>query len=581
MSTGHGGAISGARKPFGTATRLILALGGIGLLLLWITFLAISNIQRTYGVVDDLERNELRKRDILVEVERLVQDNGRAATSMLVRNQVDAQEESVYRNRDRINTLAKEYRELVGAGREEMEILKTALDKRTAFLERIEGIISTLREEGMEQTVRITSQKRLLDTQGEYIEILKSLSNLSRERVGRHIGLLRDDLTRSLWGMLAILALATVASLALGIWIVRGVTGELGAEPWQVADIAEAVSCGNLTQDVPMYADARRDSVAYALRQMQDGLRVLVASVRGQSVSLADSSNTVRSVVVDLQEDNTRFSGWLSEMSVEIGETTTSFDHIAHNAGDARRFAETTGRLADDGAHVVVAAVASLGSISHAVSESAQTMYELGERSAEISRIVQVIKEIADQTNLLALNAAIEAARAGEHGRGFAVVADEVRKLAERTTGFTREIGVMIGSIQGAAHLAVTRTDVALQLAGQGDEMAEQAASAIAQMRGEIGKLVDEIVSISASLDSGQEAVRTIAGNIERARQQSLSNGDNLTQLGVVVSNLDTLAQTLRSEVGQFLLPAGMAVVEPVSEVLAVSEAGTAKIELF
>jgi len=127
---------------------------------------------------------------------------------------------------------------------------------------------------------------------------------------------------------------------------------------------------------------------------------------------------------------------------------TTSIDHVAESSQGTHELARKSGELSVQGGEVVQGAAAEMSKIADSVNQSTQFIRELGEHSNQISAIVNVIKEIADQTNLLALNAAIEAARAGEQGRGFAVVADEVRKLAERTGRSTDEITAMIGSIQ-------------------------------------------------------------------------------------------------------------------------------------
>jgi methyl-accepting chemotaxis protein len=539
--------------------------------MIWIAILGLNNIERTRELMDGLQRVEMRKRDILVEVEQRVQDNGRAALVMLVGQDVAATASSVAANRERIGVLTGEYRALAVGDEAEAALLARAMEQRRVFLENIDAIAGMMRDEGMPLTVRWAAMKRVQGAQLEYVDTVRRLSELSRERSDLRIAGLHADLRYSLWGMGLILVVSALAAVALGIWIVRGVTGELGTEPWQASDIADAVSCGDLTREVPAFDDARADSVAGALKRMQEGLRVLVISVRRQSVSLAEWSNMVRGLIRDLRADGERFAGWLSEMASEAEGASRTFEQIARNAGEARHFADNTGRLADAGGESVVAAVSSFGAISSAVGASADAMHELGERSAEISRIVLVIKEIAERTNLLALNAAIEAARAGEHGQGFAVVADEVRKLAERTTGSTREIGEMVGSIQAAAVMAVSRADGALRLARDGDVLAERAGTTIAEMRGEIGRLVREIASISDSLEGGKVAMRLIAENVHQAQRQSADHSVSLDQVGTVVENMDSLAQALRSEVGQFVLPAGM---EPADIVLAASPGG-------
>ena len=193
-----------------------------------------------------------------------------------------------------------------------------------------------------------------------------------------------------------------------------------------------------------------------------------------------------------------------------------------------------------------------MSKIADTVRAAAQDIEKLGQHSNEVSSIVQVIKDVADQTNLLALNAAIEAARAGEQGRGFAVVADEVRKLAERTARATEEITKMIGSMQGSSKAAVSSMHDAVGQVTGGVEMANQAGAAIIKIKESSEKVVVVVSDITSALAEQTVASNEIAAQVEKLAQMTEENSAAITQTANSARNLQELANDMRTEVSRF-----------------------------
>jgi methyl-accepting chemotaxis protein len=238
-------------------------------------------------------------------------------------------------------------------------------------------------------------------------------------------------------------------------------------------------------------------------------------------------------------------------------------NQVSQNATETAGISETSSDLSAEGMTIVHNASAEMERISTSVTQSAQVVYALGERSKAISGIVQTIREIADQTNLLALNAAIEAARAGEQGRGFAVVADEVRKLAERTSKATGEIGQMIGAIQGETQSAIVSIEAGTGQARNGADLAKQAASSLERINSGARVTMEKVDAIASAVAQQSRTGHTIADHVTRIRQMAESNSAAAGKALGEASQLDYLAANLKEIGNVFKLgPAGDKAVE-------------------
>jgi methyl-accepting chemotaxis protein len=235
----------------------------------------------------------------------------------------------------------------------------------------------------------------------------------------------------------------------------------------------------------------------------------------------------------------------IAQMSQSINDNSRHAMEVSHSAQDA-------GKLAAESGVILAATARDINNVATIVERSSKTVRELGTQSQQIGEIIQVINEIADQTNLLALNAAIEAARAGEQGRGFAVVADEVRKLAERTTKATKQIAEMIQHIQGATEDAVQSIHQGMNEVQRGKESADKAKNSIGAIITRVNDVADAIMQVAAASEEQSQASDEVLRNAEVIRQVTENSSAGLAQISQAVEDLSRLAMNLEKMLSQF-----------------------------
>jgi methyl-accepting chemotaxis protein len=224
------------------------------------------------------------------------------------------------------------------------------------------------------------------------------------------------------------------------------------------------------------------------------------------------------------------------------------------NASYAAETAKSAGQKAKHGGEVMLQTINGMNRISEVVKKSAETVFALGKNSDKIGEIVQVIDDIADQTNLLALNAAIEAARAGEQGRGFAVVADEVRKLAERTTKATKEIAAMIKQIQNDTQDAVVSIKQGTEEVDKGKCLANEAGEVLNEIIEGAQKVSDAAVQVAAASEEQSASSEQISKNIEGINNVTRETSSGIGQIAKVSEDLSGLTVGLQEMIGRFKL---------------------------
>ncbi len=373
---------------------------------------------------------------------------------------------------------------------------------------------------------------------GEFVhkELLKQQETLKRETEASQMILLM------------LIAVAFGIGLMLGQVITRSITLPLQ----RCLHLAQTIASGNLATQLSPQGQDEIAQLVVGLEDMRKQLSMVIGSIYQNVNTLNSAASNLSSAANSSAKIIEEQSDAAASIASSIEQLSVSIDQVGNHAVDARNLAIRSGTQSLEGGRVIHQAATEMTGIANSVVTTAESIRELEGFSEQISSIVNVIKDIADQTNLLALNAAIEAARAGEQGRGFAVVADEVRKLAERTAKSTQEVTPMISKIQQETQHAAEKMELGVQRANYGEQLAEQAGSSITEIRDSAEQVSLAVNGISQAVAEQVSAAREIAQRVDKIAQGTESNSTTAFQIAQSAQMLEQLAQALLSMCSQF-----------------------------
>ncbi|MDH1055731.1 methyl-accepting chemotaxis protein [Aquipseudomonas alcaligenes] len=542
------------RAPMSIALRLGLGFGLVLSLMLLISLIGVQRVGFIDGTLTDVSEDAALKQRYAINFRGSVHDRAIAIRDAVLVEDAPALQQHL-RDIERpvrfyadsaapMNALVADQ----GASAEERRLLA-----RINQIERDTLALTARLIDQRQSGDRIGAVRLLLDevspAYSEWLRRINAFIDFQEAIVNQKVGAVREAATGFKWLILLATLASAVLSGVISLVIIRQLRSTLGAEPYQVAEAIRNLAAGQLQQQL----DTRYpNSVMGALHGSLGNLTQTIVQVRGASEQLAAAAATLQQTADSNQEQIRLQSDEAQQMAAAVNQMAATVSEVASYAGTAAAATRNADSEADQGDRLVKDSAGGIQHLAQTLENAAATVQQVSHDSADIETIIEVINSIAEQTNLLALNAAIEAARAGEHGRGFAVVADEVRSLASRTQQSTREIREMIGKLQDGAGKAAAVMHASRELARQTVEQTSQAESALARIRQEVSSINSMNAQIANASEQQSQAAEEVSQNISRIHLATRQTATGSQQVAAASRELAGLASQLSERVSFF-----------------------------
>ncbi|MDB5807606.1 MAG: hypothetical protein JWN73_4928 [Betaproteobacteria bacterium] len=481
--------------------------------------------------------------------ESLTQQNAPRSLAMAMTN--DARLDELYAKQiaatsKRISELQKMVEKQIATPQARLLFDKVS-ERRKAYLAERDKVFALKKQGEFDKAAAMASS-----TMAGYLDAYRgATADLRDHERGRIDAIAREmaagaDAVRSL--LLFMLAGSLLLAIVIAFWLTRSITRPLAA----LLSIADRVAGGDLRGCIEPAGRDEIGALTQSVGAMQDNLKTLIGQLHADVDAVTVSSGELAHAADELSASAESQTGAVASTAASVQELTASIAQVSESAEVARSVAEQTAAVSALGVEQGEAAVREIGEIDRSIGEFGAQMAELTIRAGEIGSVVKLIKEIAGQTNLLALNAAIEAARAGEQGRGFAVVADEVRKLAERTGAATNEIQGTIGAIQESVAGAGGRIEGLQKSAAAGVACLERLMRPLNDLGSGAARAVESLRDLADATREQRAASEQIAGTTERVAASAEQNRTSVAQGRDTAAELKQLAARLRASVSRF-----------------------------
>ena len=533
------------------APRAFLGFAFIGALMLFLGVFALNQMSKIRGATEDITLSSVPSIRALDEFTQLTLRLRVLSYRLLTNREPEVQQKTLeafeLRNQQ-IRTAQGIYEKLIESSEE-----RSTYDEYVRLLgqyHQIEERMKSLSQANQIDDLRKLLNTELLSNSEQVNAVLTRLLDLNNKMALATNKDAEDQYNMAFNLVVCLLVVATLLTLLFAWLLTRSITLPIS----QALEAAEEVAEGNLTRPIKVDGNDEAGRLLAAMAKMQDKLRDTLQRIAGSATQLASAAEELNAVTDESARGLTQQNNEIEQAATAVNEMTSAVEEVARNAVSTSEASRNATTSAGDGRDLVQETVSAIERMSGDVQATATLIGDLANESRDIGKVLDVIRGLADQTNLLALNAAIEAARAGEAGRGFAVVADEVRALAHRTQQSTSEIERMIGSIQAGTEHAVDSMRNSTERAESTLNIAKGAGMSLDTINTAIVEINERNLVIASAAEEQAQVAREVDRNLVNIRDLSVQSATGASQTSAASSELSRLAVDLNGMVGRFRL---------------------------
>ena len=533
------------------APRAFLGFAFIGALMLFLGVFALNQMSKIRGATEDITLSSVPSIRALDEFTQLTLRLRVLSYRLLTNREPEVQQKTLeafeLRNQQ-IRAAQGIYEKLIESSEE-----RSAYDEYVRLLaqyHQIEERMKSLSRANQVDELRVMLNTELLSNSEQVNAVLTRLLDINNKMALATNQEAEDQYNAAFNLVVGLLVLATALTVLFAWLLTRSITVPIS----QALEAAEEVAEGNLTRPIKVDGNDEAGRLLAAMAKMQDKLRDTLQRIAGSATQLASAAEELNAVTDESARGLTQQNNEIEQAATAVNEMTSAVEEVARNAVSTSEASRNATTSAGDGRDLVQETVSAIERMSGDVQATATLIGDLANESRDIGKVLDVIRGLADQTNLLALNAAIEAARAGEAGRGFAVVADEVRALAHRTQQSTSEIERMIGSIQSGTEHAVNSMRNSTERAESTLNIAKGAGMSLDTINTAIVEINERNLVIASAAEEQAQVAREVDRNLVNIRDLSVQSATGASQTSAASSELSRLAVDLNGMVGRFRL---------------------------
>lgn len=533
------------------APRAFLGFAFIALLVVVLGVFAVNRMSVIRQATTDMETNMLPSIGFLSEMNGSALRLRVTAFRILINREPEALRASEDRIREligKLQTSTKAYEALPAEGEE--KALANQFDVTlSSYLTLQQQVVELSRQDKTEEmrTLINTRFKEHSDLLAEQLTKLMLINKNAAIQSSKAAG---GDYERANYAIIGVCAMAVFLTILLALALTRSIVRPLE----RALRAAEAISEGNLTRPIEVDGQDEPARLLAALTVMQKNLRNTIEQISGSATQLASAATELSAVTEESSRGLQQQNDEIEQAATAVNEMTAAVEEVARNAVSTSEASQQSNHTAREGRDKVVETVKSIQSMAQDIHATSDLVEGLAAQGRDIGKVLDVIRSIAEQTNLLALNAAIEAARAGEAGRGFAVVADEVRALAHRTAQSTREIEQMVAGIQSGTGGAVDSMASSTQRTQSTLELARAAGDALEQITAAISQINERNLVIASASEEQAQVSREVDRNLVNIRDLAAQSAAGANQTSAASHELSRLAVDLNVMVSKFVI---------------------------